>query len=110
MKIQISFPEQDIQVVDALPNVVEHYAKHDWDLPFIRVVEGMPATLWSRRMKDENGKEFWEFNHIEDRHCENDIPTPKHPSHSSVWNGKWKKEFVTLNTNPITGYTKVIRS
>jgi hypothetical protein len=55
-----------------------------------------PVTLWSRLMKDKQGIEFWEFNHLEDGRCEGDKPTPKHPSHSQVWNGKWQKEYAYM--------------
>lgn len=59
------------------------------------------GTLWFRWMKDKDGKEFWDFNHLEDGYCQNDQPTPKHPSHKQVWNGKWKKEIVHLTVRPM---------
>lgn len=49
------------------------------------------ATLWYRETKGE-----YEFNHLEDGHCENNAPTPKCDAHKRAWNGKWKKEFVYL--------------
>lgn len=57
-----------------------------------------PATLWYRWAKDKKGVEFWDFNHLEDDHCTNNVPTPKHPSHNLVWKGgKWEKDHVYLD-------------
>lgn len=63
------------------------------------------ATLWYRWAKPEKGPAFWDFNHIEDGHCPNPIPTPKHPSHNQVWKGRWAKVFVQLNgSNNVVGH------
>ena len=108
MKIEISFPGQSVQTVDALPNVIQHYIVKDYDLPFVRLVSTIkPATLWSRLMKDKDGIEFWDYNHLEDGHCSDDVPTPKDPVHKQVWNGKWKKEFVHLINDGWQGSNKV---
>ncbi len=56
-----------------------------------------PITLWSRQTKAKDGTLGWDFNHIEDGHCPNDTPTPKHPFHVNVWKGMWQKEFAHLN-------------
>ncbi len=111
MKIEISFPGQDVQIVDALPNVVTHFLTKDYELPFVKLVSIIkPVTLWSRLMKDKQGFEFWEFNHLEDGHCEADKPTQKHPSHAQVWNGKWKKEFAKSVNDGALGADKVYHS
>ena len=61
------------------------------------------GTLWYRWNK--NG---WEFNHLEDGHCPNDIPTPVHPGHVALWSGgKWAKAYIQLNVNEETGVDKV---
>jgi hypothetical protein len=49
------------------------------------------ATLWFRKTEDR-----FEFNHLEDGHCLNDVPTPKCEAHKRAWSGKWKKELVQL--------------
>ena len=110
MKIEINYPGQDVQVVDAAPGIVRHFLTRDWDLPFVKLLSTIrPATAWSRLMKDKDGVEFWDFNHIEDGHCENDVPTPQHPSHKNVWNGKWQKEFIKLVNDGQMGVDKVHR-
>lgn len=58
----------------------------------------LPATLWYRHIKDKEGNLVWEFNHLEDGHCPNTIPTQKHPNHKSTWQGKWAKAFVALDS------------
>jgi hypothetical protein len=60
-----------------------------------------PITVWYRWTKQKDGSLTWEFNHIEDGHCLNDVPTPKHPSHEQVWKGKWQKEFAALDENNV---------
>lgn len=56
-----------------------------------------PITIWSKHGKDKKGNPTLEFNHIEDDHCPNDIPTHRHPAHKA-WNGsKWQKEFGHLS-------------
>ena len=99
MKIEISYPGQDVQIIDAQKHVTNHILYKGYDLPFIRCVSTIKdVTLWSRQMKDKDGNKFWDFNHIEDGHVSNDVPTQKHPSHATVWNGTWKKEFAkTVN-------------
>ncbi len=65
------------------------------------------ATLWYRWMWDtKKGEYFWDFNHLEDGHCENDFPTPKHESHIQAWKGgKWAKTRVQLTeTNVVVHY------
>lgn len=58
-----------------------------------------PATLWFCDVK-RDGEVFVEMNHLEDGHCPNDTPTPKHESHNKVWKGrKWSKEFVHLTND-----------
>lgn len=58
-----------------------------------------PVTLWFRHVKVD-GELTSEFNHLEDGHCENDVPTPKHESHKRVWSGVWTKQFASL-TNAV---------
>lgn len=61
-------------------------------------MEGLsPITLWFRHLKDDKGQPYEDFNHIEDGHCANDVPTSKHESHKKVWGGKWAKEFAHLS-------------
>lgn len=56
------------------------------------------ATLWYRQTKNEKGILNWEFNHLENGHCPNSVPTPKHPVHKDAWRGsKWAKVYVQLN-------------
>jgi hypothetical protein len=61
-----------------------------------------PATLWYRWARNDDGVWYWDFNHLEDGHCPNDHPTPKHPSHNHVWKGgKWAKTLVHLDQNNV---------
>jgi len=62
-----------------------------------------PATLWFRFTRNKKGEENWEFNHLEDGHCPNDVPTPKCDNHKLVWKGgKWMKDLVYLDqTNKV---------
>jgi hypothetical protein len=72
----------------------------------LRKVMGIKlATLWYRRSKDG-----WDFNHLEDGHCQNNHPTPKHPIHNQVWKGRgWAKAHVQLNgTANIVGYFLIL--
>lgn len=64
------------------------------------------ATLWYRWSVPKEGAPFWDFNHLEDGHCQNDHPTPKHPIHNQVWKGgKWAKAHVQLNgDNNVVGH------
>jgi len=64
------------------------------------------ATLWYRWVRDEKGFAYWDFNHLEDGHCPNNLPTPKHPIHNQTWKGgKWAKAHVQLNgTNNVVGH------
>jgi hypothetical protein len=39
MKIEISYPGQEIRIVDALPHIVEHFKARGWDLPFVKVLD-----------------------------------------------------------------------
>lgn len=66
-----------------------------------------PATLWSRLLKNNEGVEYWDYNHLEDGHCENAVPTPKHDIHKSVWKGgKWSATLVQLDDqNVVRNYT-----
>lgn len=41
MKIEISYPGQDVQIVNASPNHYQHYVKRGWELPFIKVIDEM---------------------------------------------------------------------
>jgi len=51
------------------------------------------ATMWYRWTKDG-----WDFNHLEDGHCQGNHPTSKHSIHNQVWKGgKWAKAHVQLN-------------
>ena len=60
------------------------------------------ATLWYRWTKTEAGIYDWEFNHLEDGHCQNNTPTPKYPHHVHVWKGgKWAKSHVQLNKDNV---------
>ncbi len=120
MKIRISFPGQDVQIVDATQGIINHYARFDYDPPFVErvkvvdwspvVEEGcQPATLWYRWAKDDKGNPFWDFNHLEDGHCLNDVPTPKHPNHIQVWKGgKWAKAHVQLNRQNVVRHQLII--
>lgn len=113
MKIRISFPGQEVQIIDAPQSVLNHYASFDYDPPFIERVklvdwcptieEGcVPGTLWYRWMSDGKGNWFWDFNHFEDGHCPNSVPTPKHPNHLQTWKGgKWAKALVQLNRDNV---------
>lgn len=64
------------------------------------------ATLWYRWTKDEKGRGLWDFNHLEDDHCPNIVPTPKCESHKQGWKGgKWAKVHVVLDrTNKVGHY------
>jgi hypothetical protein len=64
------------------------------------------ATLWYRWVKTDKGAWVWDFNHLEDGHCQNDLPTPKMPIHNQTWKGgKWAKAHVQLNgTNNVVGH------
>jgi hypothetical protein len=64
------------------------------------VVKG---TLWYRWVRDtKKDVWYWDFNHLEDGHCENDLPTPKHPNHNQAWKGgKWAKTRVLLDDNNV---------
>ena len=53
------------------------------------------ATMWYRL--STTNPSGWEFNHLENGHCPNNVPTPKHPNHSNVWKGRWAKSLVQLN-------------
>lgn len=66
-----------------------------------------PGTVWSRLVKDQYLVESFEFNHLEDGHCPNDVPTPKHPDHNQTWKGKWRKEFVTLINDGQMGVDRI---
>ncbi len=109
MKIEISYPGQSVQIVDAQPHIIQHYLTKDYDLPFHRVVSTIrPATLWSRWNKDEEGKGFWDVNHLEDGFCKEERPNPKHPSHDRSWaGGDWKREYVKLINDGYLGADKV---
>lgn len=64
------------------------------------------ATLWYRWEQKEL---LWDFNHLEDGHCQNSIPTVKHPAQTSQWkNGKWAKAFVQLNPGNVVAPFLVI--
>ena len=90
MKIRISFPGQDVRIIDAPAGLINHYERLNYDPPFVERL--MDATLWFRW----NG-ERWDFNHLEDGHCTNPGPTPKHESHNHVWKGgKWRADHVYL--------------
>lgn len=58
-----------------------------------------PCTLWFRLNRDKEGNDVFEFNHLEDGHCESDKPTPKHPDHHAWARSKWRKEHAALNQN-----------
>jgi len=63
------------------------------------------ATLWYRWVRDERGSWYWDFNHLEDGHCLNSLPTPKMPIHNQTWKGgKWGKVHVQLNRNNVVGH------
>ena len=62
------------------------------------------CTLWYRLGKDDDGNDVFEFNHLEDGHCPNPKPTPKHPDHKSWARSTWKKEHAVLTTD-----NKVVR-
>lgn len=48
-----------------------------------------PVTLWYRETKDGP-----DYNHLEDGHCENDVPTPQCDAHKKCWGGKWSKKHL----------------
>lgn len=62
-------------------------------VPFLR-----PITVWERWAQDDKTKEwFWDFNHIENGHCPNAIPTPLFEVQERSWSkGTWRKYFVFL--------------
>jgi hypothetical protein len=55
-----------------------------------------PITKWYRQSKGVDNETAFEFNHIENGHCQNAFPTPKHESHKKAWSGKWTKTFAYL--------------
>jgi hypothetical protein len=59
-----------------------------------------PVTLWYRWIKNDKGIWLWDYNHLEDDHCLNNVPTPKVESHKKSWTGgSWKKSFAWLDEN-----------
>lgn len=62
------------------------------------------ATLWYRWCKTDKGIYEWEFNHLEDGHCPNAVPTPKCELHKTAWRGKWAKVFVQLEKDKVAHY------
>lgn len=55
------------------------------------------GTLWYRWTKTDKGAWSWEFNHLEDGHCQNSHPTSKQPIHNQIWKGsKWAKSYIQL--------------
>ena len=64
------------------------------------------ATLWYRWDHEEL---LWEFNHLEDGHCQNSKPTVQHPAQTTKWkNGKWAKAFVQLNPGNVVAPFQII--
>lgn len=57
------------------------------------------CTLWFRLTRQKDGTDAFEFNHLEDGHCEGDKPTPKHPDHQAWARSKWQKKFAVLGTD-----------
>lgn len=39
MKIEISYPGQEVQIVDASANIERHLKEQGWSLPFIRIID-----------------------------------------------------------------------
>jgi len=60
------------------------------------------VTLWFR-MNDKGG---YDFNHVEDGHCDADTPTPKVPEQAAWKKGKWVKEHAWFDGSMPT---KVLR-
>lgn len=57
------------------------------------------CTLWYRLMRDKEGNDVYEFNHLEDGHCESAKPTPKHPDHQAWARATWRKEHAVLTAD-----------
>ena len=55
-----------------------------------------PVTAWCMYDKKQD---TYIHHHIEDGHCDNDIPTPKESIHSSWENQKWVKEFKWIRSD-----------
>ena len=62
------------------------------------------VTLWFVLDKDNKPH----FNHLEDGHCLNDIPTEKVNGQAKLWNGqKWSKLFKYLDqTNKVIDHVR----
>ena len=73
---------------------------------FLQVSNIKLATLWYRWIRGEKGNWLWEFNHLEDGHCQGNNPTPKVPLHNQIWKGgKWGKSHIQLNgTGNVVGH------
>jgi len=41
MRIEISYPGQEVRVVNASPNTYQHFVLRGWELPFIKVIDEM---------------------------------------------------------------------
>lgn len=55
-----------------------------------------PCTLWYRLVRQKDGTDAFEFNHLEDGIAPGDKPTPKHESHQSWARSTWRKEVAAL--------------
>lgn len=59
------------------------------------------CTLWYRLVRDKQGRDNYEFNHLEDGHAVSDIPDIKVDcSEQRAWSrSAWKKEFALLTND-----------
>ena len=44
MKIEISYPGQEVKVIDAPPHLIAHYEKFGGMPPFNKIVEDLPSN------------------------------------------------------------------
>jgi hypothetical protein len=107
--------EIERNVLTAKHEILVHnmsYAKeHNFSKDYIEVARKtslnylIPVTLWYRYSKDKDGNPQWDYNHLEDGHCQNNVPTPLHPNHKSAWQGKWAKAFAAIDSeNKVTHF------
>jgi hypothetical protein len=96
-----SLQQQVLESEEALKQFIQEKYKEAYNQ-----IHGIKlATLWYRWVKNDKGRWYWEFNHLEDGHCPNPVPTPKHISHNQAWKGgKWAKSLVQLDCNNVVGH------
>lgn len=94
-----NWQQQALKSEQAIKDVIQSaYERACMEIGYVNL-----ATLWYRWTQDDKGVWSWEFNHLEDGHCPNPVPTPKCESHSSVWKGgKWAKSYIQLVGNKVS--------